>query len=34
MSEALAWLPWSHRVLEGPLDVGIEQRGVVIHPRA
>lgn len=26
MSEALAWLPWPHRVLEGPLDVGTEQR--------
>ena len=26
MSESLAWLPWSHRVLEGPLDVGTEQR--------
>lgn len=26
MSEALAWLPWAHRVLEGPLDVGTEQR--------
>lgn len=26
MSETLAWLPWPHRVLEGPLDVGTEQR--------
>lgn len=26
MSEALAWLPWPHHVLEGPLDVGTEQR--------
>jgi hypothetical protein len=26
MTEALPWLPWPHRVLEGPLDVGTEQR--------
>lgn len=26
MSDALPWLPWPHRVLEGPLDVGTEQR--------
>lgn len=26
MSEALSWLPWPHRVIEGPLDVGTEQR--------
>jgi len=26
MSDALPWLPWAHRVLEGPLDVGTEQR--------
>lgn len=26
MSPTLAWLPWPHRVLEGPFDVGIEQR--------
>lgn len=26
MSEALPWLPWPHRVLEGPWDVGTEQR--------
>lgn len=26
MSESLAWLPWPHRVVEGPLDVGTEQR--------
>jgi hypothetical protein len=26
VSDVLPWLPWSHRVLEGPLDVGTEQR--------
>lgn len=26
MSDGLAWLPLPHRVLEGPLDVGTEQR--------
>ncbi|MCX4247822.1 serine/threonine-protein kinase [Paraliomyxa miuraensis] len=26
MSDALPWLPWPHRLLEGPCDVGTEQR--------
>lgn len=26
MSDALPWLPWPHRLLEGPYDVGTEQR--------
>jgi hypothetical protein len=26
MTEGLVWLPWSHRVLDGPEDVGTEQR--------
>jgi hypothetical protein len=30
VSDALPWLPWPHRVLEGPLDVGTEQRFRVV----
>lgn len=26
MSDALSWLPWPHRIVEGPWDVGTEQR--------
>ncbi|MCH9688625.1 MAG: serine/threonine protein kinase [Deltaproteobacteria bacterium] len=26
MTESLAWVPWGHEVLEGPWDVGTEQR--------
>ncbi|MEM9453488.1 MAG: serine/threonine-protein kinase [Myxococcota bacterium] len=26
MSDTLSWLPWPHRILEGPWDVGTEQR--------
>ena len=27
---ALPWLPWPHRVLEGPHDVGTEQRWRIV----
>lgn len=32
MSDALPWLPWSHRLLEGPHDVGTEQRWQIELP--